>query len=445
MILYVLGLLAIIQITVYILFRFYRLKNEVTIEQKVSDLKLRFFTNISHELRTPLTLITGPVEHILRHASLETEVRDQLLLVEKNTSRMLRLVNQILDFRKIQNKKMKMQVRQIDLIPFIRHIMENFYGVANQQEIEFLLDSEPTALYLWADPDKLEKILFNLLSNAFKYTLKGKQIKVSVTENDSEIQISVQDQGVGISENKQKSLFVRFENLADTHLFNQPTSGIGLSLAKELVEIHKGEITLRSKPGTGSTFTVILPKGKAHFDEDTEFILSDSIHPTEEAPDTPLTTFPQAEEGSVNATGKETMLLVEDNTELRFFLKTVFIKHFHILEAGNGKEGLEKAREFNPEIIISDVMMPEMDGIQMMKEIRADINISHTCIILLTAKSNIESKIEGMELGADDYITKPFSAAYLKARIFNLLEQRKKTPGSLLRHPYQYPTRAERP
>lgn len=424
--LYALVLIAVILTTVYVLFTFYRLKNEVTIEQKVSDLKLRFFTNISHELRTPLTLIAGPVEYILKNKELDDEVHEQLLLVEKNTSRMLRLVNQILDFRKIQNKKMKMQVQQIDVVTFVRTIMESFHAMADEQQIDFLLECELPSIYIWTDTDKLEKILFNLLSNAFKYTPRGKQIKVQLSEDDNCFRMSVQDQGIGIAESKQKSLFVRFENLVDKNLFNQPSSGIGLSLVKELVEMHQGKITIQSKPGEGSNFTVLLLKGQDHFDADTEFIVSDDITHQQESKSYLNVSPTQAEMETEPDTAKETLLLVEDNTELRFFLKTIFISHFNIIEAENGKTGLEKAREFTPDIIISDVMMPEMDGIEMMKELHADVNTSHIALILLTAKSNIESKIEGMELGADDYITKPFSAAYLKARIFNLLEQRKK-------------------
>ncbi len=422
---YISGLIIIILVTVYILFSFYRLKNEVVIEQKVSDLKLRFFTNISHELRTPLTLIAGPVEHILHHSNPDKEVREQLTLVEKNINRMLRLVNQLLDFRKIQNKKMKMQVCRMDIIPFIRHIMESFQTMAEEQQIEFVFENRSSSGILWVDPDKLEKILFNLLSNAFKYSPQGKQINVSVTEQENYLHISVRDQGIGIPENKQKSLFVRFENLVDKNLFNQPSSGIGLSLAKELADMHKGQITIESKPGEGSNFTVILPKGKEHFDETAEFILMDDVKPN--TPDRlPELRVIQSEEETDPSIPKETMLLVEDNSELRFFMKTVFSKHFNIIEAENGAIGLTKTREVNPDIIISDVMMPETDGIEMMKKIRDDMNTSHIPIVLLTAKSNIESKIEGLKFGADDYITKPFSATYLKARIFNLLEQRKK-------------------
>lgn len=423
--LYALILIAIVLIAVYILFTFYRLRDKVALEQKISDIKLRFFTNISHELRTPLTLIAGPVEHILQNTSLDNETREQLVLIEKNTNRMLRLINQILDFRKIQHKKMKLQVQQIDTVSFARHTMENFYAIADEQQIEFVLESSQPILNIWADADKLDKILFNLLSNAFKYTPQGKQIKVHIAEDAQHITISVKDKGIGIAEHKQKNLFMRFENIVDKSLFNQPTTGIGLSLVKELVEMHKGQITIESKPGEGSDFTITLPKGKAHFDPDTEFILTDYVaeeHPNKEW-ESAITALAQEDTPD---TEKESLLLVEDNKELRYFLKTIFINHFHIIEAENGAEGVAKAKELTPDMIISDLMMPEMDGIEMMRVLRNEITTSHIPIVLLTAKSNIESKIEGMELGADDYITKPFSAAYLKARIFNLMEQRKK-------------------
>lgn len=425
--LYFLFILAVIFVAAYILFTIFRLKHKVSVEQEISDIKLRFFTNISHELRTPLTLIAGPVEQVLQHGKLENDDREQLLLVERNTSRMLLLVNQILDFRKIQNKKMKMRVQQIDLIPFIRHIMESFNGLADEHQIDFGLSTDLPSLKVWADADKLEKILFNLISNAFKYTPRGRQIKVVALEEENEVKMAVEDQGIGIAENKQKSLFVRFENLVDKNLFNQDSTGIGLSLVKELIDMHHGKIDIQSKPGEGSRFTVRLLKGKEHFDESAEFILTDYVvsdtHPR--YMDNPLSTLARSEEESLNAE-KESILIVEDNPELRFFIKTIFNPYFNVIEAENGTVGLEKSKTYVPDIIISDVMMPEKDGMAMVKELREEMATSHIPVVLLTAKSNTDSKIEGMTVGADDYITKPFSAAYLKARIFNLLEQRKK-------------------
>lgn len=388
---------------------------------------MRFFTNISHELRTPLTLIAGPIEHVLQNGNLNNEEKEQLILVERNTHRMLRLVNQILDFRKIQNKKMKMRVQQIDLIPFTRHIMENFDSMADEHQIDFKLICQPTSLYIWADADKLEKILFNLLSNAFKYTPQGKEIKITIQESEKDVTVSVEDQGVGIAENKQKALFTRFENLVDKNLFNQSSTGIGLSLVKELIDMHHGKIDFYSKPGEGSSFTIHLLKGKEHYDISTEFIISDqavtSINET--YANGTLSLINEDTNNSIS-TDKETLLIVEDNVELRFFLRTIFISYFNVIEATNGNSGIEKSKQFLPDIIICDVMMPQKDGIEMLQELREEITTSHIPIVLLTAKSTIESKLAGMKFGADDYITKPFSATFLKARIFNLLEQRKK-------------------
>lgn len=432
--LYVLFILLIIITAVYILFTIYRLKHEVSVEQQMTDMKLRFFTDISHELRTPLTLISGPVEYVLENTKLPMDAREQLLVVERNTSRMLRLINQILDFRKIQNKKMKMQVQHIDVVAFTRKIMENFDSIAEEHRIDFLFETEKQELYLWVDVDKYEKIIFNLLSNAFKYTPNDKMIKVFIHEDEESVSIGVQDQGIGIAENKKTSIFVRFENLVDRNLFNQSSTGIGLSLVKELVEMHKALISVDSKIGEGSCFKVAFPKGKEHYDESVEFLQDDAAIGTmtmERVVETEnMPVAPQDEEGVPESEDaeltKETMLLVEDNSELRLFLRTVFSSEYRIVEAVNGVEGWNKSLKFLPDIIISDVMMPEKDGISMMRELRADMTTSHIPIVLLTAKTSIESKLEGLEYGADDYITKPFSATYLKARVKNILTQRQK-------------------
>lgn len=418
MALYVIAFLCILFVGVYILFTIYRLKHEVSVEQQVSDIKLRFFTNISHELRTPLTLIAGPVEYVLQNKNLPDDIREQLRVVERNTDRMLRLVNQILDFRKIQKNKMKLRIEQIDIVPFVRHIMENFESLAEEHHIDFVFESEVLSLKLWVDADKLEKIVFNLLSNAFKYTPQGKMITLFIHENENNIAIGVQDQGIGISESKKASLFVRFENLLDKNLFNQQSSGIGLSLVKELVELHQAAIRVDSKEGEGSCFTVEFLKGKDHYTENVEFIISDSVEvKSQEVGENPK----QKEEKSGES---KTMLLVEDNLELRFFLRSIFVSEFNVIEAANGAEGLDKALKFVPDMIISDIMMPEKDGIAMTQELRANMVTSHIPVVLLTAKTDMDSKLQGMELGADDYITKPFSATYLKARVGNILAQR---------------------
>lgn len=430
--LYVLFVLLVIVTAVYILFTIYRLKHRVSMERQMTDMKLRFFTDISHELRTPLTLIAGPVEYVLSNTPLPADAREQLQVVERNTNRMLRLINQILDFRKIQNKKMKMQVQRIEVVSFTHKIMENFDSVAERHQIDFLFETEKEELYLWVDADKYEKIVYNLLSNAFKYTPDGKMIKIFIHEDENTVSVGVQDQGIGIAENKKKSIFVRFENLVDRNLFNQSSTGIGLSLVKELVEMHKALISVDSKLGEGSCFKVDFQKGKEHYDDTVEFLQDDitvgmeyivvpepvDITASEE------TEKPLSDEDVESSKGM--MLLVEDNSELRLFLRSIFSSEYRIVEAANGMEGWSKALKFLPDIIISDLMMPEKDGIALMRELRADMTTSHIPVVLLTAKSSIESKLEGLEYGADDYITKPFSATYLKARVRNLLVQRQK-------------------
>lgn len=419
--LYVLMFFAVLAGGTYLLFVFYRLKHEVSVEQQLTNLKLRFFTNISHELRTPLTLIAGPVEYVLKRGDLTKDVREQLEVVKRNTDRMLRLVNQILDFRKIQNNKMRLRVELIDLVPFMRKIMENFESIADTHHIDFEFECENSSLKLWADADKLEKIVFNLLSNAFKYTQEGKMIKVFVHEDHDAVEIGVQDQGIGISESKRKSLFMRFETLLDNNLFNSNSTGIGLSLVKELVDMHHADIRVDSREGEGSCFTIRFHKGKAHFGDEADLIVSDNISDDGGSGETPKTEIEPNDGGE-----QKTMLIVEDNIELRFFLRSIFAAHYRIVEASNGKEGLDKALKFVPDIIISDIMMPEKDGIAMTRELRDNLTTSHIPIILLTAKSDTDSKLAGMELGVDSYITKPFSAVYLEARVDNLLKKRQK-------------------
>ena len=283
--------------------------------------------------------------------------------------------------------------------------------------------------YLWVDTDKLDKILFNLLSNAFKYTPQGKSITVFIEEKDNRVAIGVRDEGIGIPANQRDRLFVRFENLLDRNIFNQPTTGIGLSLVKELVELHKGSIEVESTPNKGSCFTVYLRKGRDHYDKDVEYILEDLPTPTDISKEE---NNDEIEELSVSSSGvtneentTDTILLVEDNAELLVFLKSIFANQYKVIEATDGLEGVEKARKQQPDIIVSDLMMPRLDGIGLIRELRQEMSTSHIPIILLTAKSTTESKIAGLEEGADDYITKPFSAAYLQARVENLLQQRR--------------------
>ncbi|MCC8155300.1 MAG: response regulator, partial [Tannerellaceae bacterium] len=427
---FVLFILLIIFITVSILFTIYRLKHKVKMEQQISDIKLRFFTNISHELRTPLTLIAGPVEHVLSHEPMTLEAREQLQIVERNTNRMLRLINQILDFRKIQNKKMKLKVQPLDIVSFVRRVMDNFEALAEEHRIDFILETEVKAITLWLDMDKLEKIVFNLVSNAFKYTPADKMIKVIIREDEETVSLGVEDQGIGIAENRRESIFERFENLMDKNIFDQSSTGIGLSLVKELVDIHKATISVDSTLDKGSLFTVVFRKGKEHYEADTEFILTDSyseltISLKPETEFIPTVAMGETYEEEPENIGKDLMLVVEDNTELRRFLVAIFRSSFRVIEAADGVEGLQKAIQTIPDIIVSDVMMPGRNGIELIQQIRENISTSHIPVVLLSAKATIESRLKGLKYGANDYITKPFSSTYLQARVNNLLEQRK--------------------
>ncbi len=416
--LYFLILTAITCIIAYILFIIYRLKHEVSIEKQIAEIKLRFFTNISHELRTPLTLISAPLECAIDDKQLTPLTKQHLMTVKQNTSRMLNLVDQILDFRKIQNHKMKLCVQRTDIVTYVRNITENFQALADEHHIDLIFESEKDSIFIWVDTDKLEKIIFNLISNAFKYTLDGKTIQIFIYENEQNVSIEVKDNGIGIPENKKNFLFKRFENHLNGDYFTTQSTGIGLSLVKELADLHKASISFESRQGQGSTFTVSFKKGKDYFDDTVEYILNDGIGDKEEKESAIKT------ENTDDETKNRFLLIVEDDSELRKFLKSLFSSSFKVYEASNGEEGLEQAQQIIPDIIISDVMMTKMDGLEMTKRLRTDISTSHIPVILLTAKAMIENKLEGLETGADDYITKPFSASYLKARVENLLLQR---------------------
>ena len=424
---------------VYIILYIYRLRHQINIEQQLANIKLRFFTDISHELRTPLTLIASPVSEILEHETLTTNARKHLTLVHKNTERMLHLVNQILDFRKIENKKMKVLLEKTDVLSLLQKVMDNFRLIAEEKNINYQLETNQEAIETWIDQDKFEKIIFNLLSNAFKYTPANKSITVIANVESSRFIVSIKDEGIGIDLQKQQTLFQRFETLVKFNIL-QPSSGIGLSLVKELIELHCGNIEVKSQPGVGSEFTVILPMNQKVYEgrENTEFILNDgnSVPAEKKNEIRPMVEIASMADITPSETAKEpnqisneedpvSILIVEDNVELRNFLSDILSESYRVLTATNGQEGLDQAREYIPDLIISDIMMPAMDGLDMVKNIKENREICHIPIILLSAKSSLDDRISGLEQGIDDYITKPFSATYLKIRIKSLLHQRK--------------------
>lgn len=424
---------------VYIILYIYKLRHQINIEQQLANIKLRFFTDISHELRTPLTLITSPVGEVLEHEPLTPSARKLLTVVHNNTERMLRLVNQILDFRKIENKKMKVLLEKTDVLSLLQKVMDNFRLIAEEKNINYQLETNQEAIETWIDQDKFEKIIFNLLSNAFKYTPANKSITVIANVESSRLIVSIKDEGIGIDLQKQQTLFQRFETLVKFNIL-QPSSGIGLSLVKELIELHCGNIEVKSQPGVGSEFTVILPMNQKVYEgrENTEFILNDgnSVPAEKKNEIRPMVEITSMADITPSETAKEpnqisneedpvSILIVEDNVELRNFLSDILSESYRVLTATNGQEGLDQAREYIPDLIISDIMMPAMDGLDMVKNIKENREICHIPIILLSAKSSLDDRISGLEQGIDDYITKPFSATYLKIRIKSLLHQRK--------------------
>ena len=302
-----------------------------------------------------------------------------------------------------------------------------------------LLKTNQEAIETWIDQDKFEKIIFNLLSNAFKYTPANKSITVIANVESSRLIVSIKDEGIGIDLQKQQTLFQRFETLVKFNIL-QPSSGIGLSLVKELIELHCGNIEVKSQPGVGSEFTVILPMNQKVYEgrENTEFILNDgnSVPAEKKNEIRPMVEIASMADITPSETAKEpnqisneedpvSILIVEDNVELRNFLSDILSESYRVLTATNGQEGLDQAREYIPDLIISDIMMPAMDGLDMVKNIKENREICHIPIILLSAKSSLDDRISGLEQGIDDYITKPFSATYLKIRIKSLLHQRK--------------------
>jgi len=403
----------------YNLLTIYRLKSTVAMEKKMSDLKQKFFVDISHEIRTPLTMITAPVEYMLNDHRTPEAMKKQLSFISQSSNRMLRLVNQILDFRKVQDTRL--EVQEIDPGPILYEIFNNFTELARENEIDFQFRNQAPCEKIWANRDSLEKIMMNLLSNAFKYTAKGKSIRVKLATDYKTFTLSVTDEGAGISKEKQKNLFVRFMSFNDDP--SKPSTGIGLSLIRELAEKLGAKVTVESELGKGSCFSVRFLKGNSHFANQPDVTIATAENKTS-APAGEKIKEPHQAPGPAKETKK--VLIVEDDNPLRQFMISILEEEYTVLEASDGMEGLAMAGEQNPDFIVSDIMMPRMDGIELLKRLRTDLNTSHIPIILLTAKTNIEGQLEGLSYGADDYLTKPFSVPYFKARIVNLLEQRKR-------------------
>jgi signal transduction histidine kinase/ligand-binding sensor domain-containing protein/DNA-binding response OmpR family regulator len=385
-------------------------------------MKLKFFTNVSHEFRTPLTLILTPMEKLIRQEK-EPHYLNQFTLIQRNAKRLLNLVNQLLDFRKLEVQEIPFAPSEGDIIKFIGETVYSFSDLSEKKHIRFDFHTSLSSLETVFDQDKLEKVLFNLLSNAFKFTPENGSVIVDVNLAEEKpegkwIRISVKDTGIGIASDKQEKIFERFfQNELPTSMVNQG-SGIGLSITKEFVRIHGGTIDVESEPGKGTCFTVHLPivEINAHNIQASQTSVMKPEGPGQEF------TGPMEHANS----RKPVLLLVEDNEDFRFYLKDNFKLDYTIIEARNGIEGWNQTLAHSPDLIISDVMMPEMNGIDLCRKIKSDNRFSHIPIILLTARTAEEQKLEGYETGADDYVTKPFNFEILASRIHNLIALRKK-------------------
>jgi len=411
--------------------------------KELDRVKSRFFANISHEFRTPLTLIMGPLEQILATpeppAPAELESKAKLML--RHSQRLLHLVNQLLDLSHLESGKMKLQVARQDIVAFLRMIIASFQSLAQQQKLELTLLAEPGELPVYFDADKLEKAMGNLLSNAVKFTPAGGRVTVAVKKGLAEetlfphgyLEISVCDTGIGIPADQVAHVFQRFYQAHSGHEYRQKGTGIGLALTKELILLHGGDIRVRSRtaPGEqtpGSEFILRLPLGKGHWRAG-EIV---DVSGTDVSPVPPPMPglWPGADEQEepgprTPVPGQEVILVVEDSGDMRHYIREALADGYQVVETVDGLQGMAKAREIIPDLIVSDIMMPGADGYELCAQLKKDIRTSHIPIILLTARSNEESVIEGLQTGADDYITKPFNTRVLIARIKNLIELRR--------------------
>ena len=421
-----------------------RLRNDLKLEhleltkmQEMDKLKSYFFANISHEFRTPLTLILSPIRDMFA-GNFKGDAKKQYLMVIRNGERLLRLINQLLDLSKLGAGSMKLKASQLDIVNFLKPIVSAFDSYAQKAQVKFKFEYPLAPVMVYLDADKFEKIITNLLSNAFKFTREG-EIRLSVRivgpvqdknlnqASDNKVEVAVEDSGAGIPQEYISSIFDHFYQVA--HHSNSEGTGIGLSLTKELVELHKGKIMVESEVGKGSTFKVILLLGKDHLkeaeidDSDGPIFASDKTFAGVEP--VAIGNLPQFEAlADTRLADRPRILIIEDNIDMRTYIRQSLDTYYLITESGDGKDGLRKSLEIIPDLIISDVMMPGMDGVELCRSLKTNIYTSHIPVILLTAKADLESKIEGLETGADEYLSKPFNSYELQVRSKNLIRSR---------------------
>jgi signal transduction histidine kinase/DNA-binding response OmpR family regulator len=436
--LYLILLGVVVWVAQRIIITMIRLRNKVVVEHKLTELKLGFFTNISHELKTPLTLIVSPLKEIERNENLSVKGRDYIKVVNNNTGRMIRFINQLLDFRKAQSGKMRLRVSHVEVVTLMRNISQYFTEMAFEKNIQLRVVSNVDELYAWIDEEKIDIVVYNLLSNAFKFSPRNSTIKIEVNyiKGDSQFNIAVIDEGCGVPKDKLADIFELYYESDKTNGNNLNGTGIGLALAKELIVSHNGTISAINNPGKGMRFILQLQIGKEHYTTlDVDF--APMVAEFEPVSGPVLADIEPAgrsnESGELQqAHAKPFVLVVEDNPDLRRFLCGQLELFYHVKDASDGVEGLRMAAELVPDLIISDVMMPNMDGIEMLNRLKDDVTTSHIPVILLTAKSSVENQIQGLKYGADFYITKPFHTDLILASIESLIKRRKQLFENML-------------
>ena len=409
-----------------------RMRNEVYINDRLAELKIRFFTNVSHELRTPLTLIKGPIDELRTREKLSAEGEEYLELIERNSSKMLKLVNQILDFRKIQNGKMKMHVSLVDITAMTETLMREFRLMAAERNIKFVLDKPESRITAWCDAEKIAIVLNNLINNAFKYTNDGGLIAIELAKADDgeTCSIRVEDDGVGIPKSQLEVIFERFSQAGNKTAdnINSAGTGIGLSLSKEYIAMHKGSIKAENMAGDkGVAFTVELPTGRENYENsDVEVYFDDNTAATDiDEIKGPVVGTAVVAPQEAQIADRPTVMLIEDNIDMCRMLQLQLKSMYNVFTAHNGTDGLQGVYTHHPDIIITDLMMPGMDGLEFLRCVRQDFNISHIPVIVLTAKNTEEDKMSAVKAGANAYITKPFSSSYLLAKVNQLLEEQR--------------------
>lgn len=402
----------------------------IRIREKNSEDKIQFFINIAHDLRTPLTLIKAPLQDLKSDNSISLQSKNKLHLIGKNTERLHQLMTQLLDFQKVDLGKMELLTREKDIIHYLKEKISLFKALAKAKNIQLKFESESDNIPLYYDTDKMDKVVYNLLSNAIKYTPEDGEIIVKAIQQKGNCILKFMDNGIGIPKEQQINIFKRYTRANNAVNYQIPGSGVGLMLTYQLVELQKGRIKLESEEGKGSTFTLTFLLGKSHLQPHQILDKKVIVNPKRNFS---LPTLNQAETTIIMTENKQlhTILIVEDNPELQSYLADSLSISYNVLVADNGEQGLEIAKDENPNLIISDVMMPKMNGMEMCKALKADIETSHIPVILLTSLNNVNYKVEGIQLGADVYLEKPFEIDVLKAYIKNLIAIREGLKGKL--------------